>query len=481
MRLSIRRKFFLSHFLAVLLVSGSIGSYFYLSAVDSLTRSIQSRLVNSAALIGQILDARALDGIRDASDRDDPDYQRHLALLRALSRTNPDIAYIYVMRQADGRVFFVIDSDESDEQAEPGREYTDHTPTLLRGFKQPSVDDGIYEDEWGAFMSGYSPLRNGQGEYLVGLDMRAEELKRKLGAVRLAGSVSLGLSILLAVLFSRLLSSHFTRPIRMLIRRCRAIAQGELDQSTEAHTGDELEQLVDAFNGMSRQLAESRAQTESVNRSLEQARDHQEHRVAERTRELTGLNERLRHEVAERTRAEERLAEAARSDPLTGLMNRRAMLECLDSALQRFQRDGTPFTLLLADLDRFKSINDRFGHDVGDKALIQSAERIAEAARPGDLTARWGGEEFLVALPETDLETGLAVAESLRLAMAEVPLSVTDEPLTLTLSLGLADYRNGMTLDQCIKAADIALYQAKLQGRNRTMVAQAPDLTASAT
>lgn len=473
MRLTIRRKFFLSHFLAVLLVSGSIGSYFYLSAVGSLTRTIQSRLVNSAALIAQALDAGELGHIRSAQDLDDPAYLRNLALIRQMKHTNKDIAYAYVMRRTGETVHFVIDSDESEEQAGPGYEYTDLTPRMVEGFDRPSVDDGIYEDEWGAFMSGYAPLRNGNGEYLVGIDMRAEELKRKLSAVQIAGTISLALSILLAVLFSRMLSLHFTRPIQMLIARCRAIAEGDLEQSAEAHTGDELEQLVEAFNAMSHQLAESRAQTESARRSVEQARDNLEVRVVERTRELTDLNERLRHEVAERTRAEARLAEAARTDPLTGLMNRRAMLERLEESLRRFRQDGTLFTLLLADIDRFKSINDRFGHDVGDKALIRTAECITARLRPGDHAARWGGEEFLILLSQTDLNTGVDVAESVRRSVAVEPLDVPDAPQSLTLSLGVAAYRDGQTLDACIKAADTALYRAKVEGRDRVLAAPA--------
>ena len=288
MRLPIRRKLFFSHFLAVLLVSGSIGTYFYLSAIDSLMDSVQLRLQNSATLIGQALDAQDLEGIRSAADRANPAYGRYLSMLRNLQRTNADIAYSYVMRHSGSRVYFVLDSDESDQQAAPGREYTERMPALMRGFQQPAVDDRVYTDEWGDFLSGYSPLRNGNGEYLVGIDMRAEELRHKLRAIRMAGALSLAFSVLLALLFSRLLSSHFTTPVQMLIDRCRAIAQGDLDQRVEIRTGDELEQLVGAFNGMSRQLADSCAQTESAQQALKQARDHLEQRVAERTREPLG-------------------------------------------------------------------------------------------------------------------------------------------------------------------------------------------------
>ncbi len=471
MRLNIRRKLFLSHLLAVLLVSGSIGTFFYHNAVRSLTESVQLRLENTAALIAQTLDASELHAVADGSDGSSAIYERYLTLIRSLARTNPDVAFIYVMRHSSGRVFFVLDSDDSDEQARPGDEYKDHTPSLLRGFQRPSVDDRVYEDQWGRFMSGYSPLRNGNGEYLVGLDMRAEELQRKLEAIRMAGALSLGLSILLAVIFSRLLSYHFTRPVQMLIDRCQAIADGGPDHAVQIRSGDELEGLVDAFNAMSTQLTESRGEAEDAQRSLRQARDLLEARVTERTRDLTVVNERLLHEVAERARAEEMLSQAARADPLTGLMNRRAMLEHLENQAARFQRSAVPFSVLLGDLDRFKDINDSFGHDVGDQVLTQTAQELGRGMRPQDLTARWGGEEFLILLPDTDLTAAVVVAERVRQRVAARPLSVGDQVLYVTLSIGVAVYKAHDSVHQCIKAADVALYQAKRGGRNRVAAA----------
>lgn len=474
MGLSIRRKLFLSHLLAVLLVSGSVGSFFYWTAVRSLTESIQARLESTAALTGQILDAGELEAIRAPEDRGLPVYARNLALLRALGNTNPDIAFLYVMRHRGGRVYFVLDSDASEAQAEPGREYQDRTPALLRGFIRPAADDQVYTDEWGAFMSGYAPLRNGNGEYLVGLDMRADEVQRKLSAVRVAGGLSLAASVLLAVLFGKVLSAKVVKPVRMLIARCRAIAKGEPDEGVEIRSGDELEELVEAFNTMSRQLTASRTEAEEARRSLEHARDLLEQRVAERNRDLMQVNERLLLEVAERARAEEQLAHAARADPLTGLMNRRAMLEQLEYQVARYQRNATPFTLILADLDHFKSINDTHGHDAGDQALMEIAEQLKQGLRAQDLVARWGGEEFLILLPDTDLEGGLVVAEDLRECIAAHRLPVGGETLTLTLSLGVAAFCANRPLNACIKAADTALYQAKVQGRNRVVAAPTP-------
>jgi signal transduction histidine kinase/CheY-like chemotaxis protein len=302
---SIRRKLFLSHFLAVLLVSGSIGSYFYFNAAQSLMQSLQSRLRNSAALVAEALDADTFRLIRTPEDRSLPAYEANLRRLRAFRTTNPDIAFLYVMRLEGGRVFFVVDSDESADQALPGREYRDVVPTLIAGFRVASVDPQIYTDQWGAFMSGYAPLPGTAGELMVGLDMRANEVQRKYRRLRTSGLVSLAGSLLLAVVFSRMLSRHFTTPINLLISRCRAIAAGQLDGQISSHTADELDDLVEAFNSMSARLAQSREDNRLAATDLREARDDLESRVQQRTRDLVALNEQLKHEIEERRKAED--------------------------------------------------------------------------------------------------------------------------------------------------------------------------------
>ena len=175
-RLRFGLKLFLSHFVAVVLVSGSIGTYFYVNAIGSLKQSLRSRLQNSAALLSQSIDARELDTVRTPADTQQEVYLRTLRNLRRLRRANPDIAFLYIMRRdPDNRIRFVVDSDETEKQALPGRDYPDAPNRLVAGFNGPSVDDEPYHDEWGTFLSGYAPLRNGKDLYLVGIDMRADE------------------------------------------------------------------------------------------------------------------------------------------------------------------------------------------------------------------------------------------------------------------------------------------------------------------
>lgn len=274
--LSIQRKLLASHFLAVLLVSGSIGTFFYIGAYDSLKYSLQTRLQSSAALLSQIIDARDLHGLDHPAAVSNQTYLAVLARLRQCRTTNPDIAYLYLMRRIGSNVVFVVDSDETARQALPGSAYTDAPPALLLGFSAAAVDRKIYEDEWGAFMSGYAPLQHGAGEYLVGIDMHATEVRRKFRQLHVIGLASLAMSLILAFAFSRLLSRHFTRPIGALIGHCRAMADNQLDERIAMRTGDELDNLIDAFNAMSANLAATRAR-----------RDHAEH-------ELRSANEQLK-------------------------------------------------------------------------------------------------------------------------------------------------------------------------------------------
>ncbi len=468
-RLAIQKKFFLSHFLVVLLVSGSTGTYFYLSAADSLMASLKNRLQNSAAMISQAVDAGRLTKIKGPEDTQTPVYRELLHLLRTFKKTNPDIAFLYLMRREGPRVIFVVDSDETAAQALPGREYQNIVPALWTGFDRPAVDQQITQDEWGSFMSGYAPLKNGGGTFLVGLDMRADEVQRKFRQLRFSGILSMAASLLLALFFSRLLASHFNRPIRLLVNHCTAIAQGRLGERLDLHTGDELDHLIGSFNTMSQNLEDSLDRNRWSQSALKKGQEELEARVKERTRELMEVNGRLLEEIRKRRQVEDALSRAARSDPLTGLMNRRAMVERFEYQLGHYQRNRIPFAVLMGDIDHFKHINDTCGHAEGDRVLNFLAGKIGENLRSQDLLARWGGEEFLILLPDTDLEGGITVAEKIRLQIAQSDYPGEKKVLALTISFGVACYTDEQTIDDCIKAADEALYLAKQQGRNRVV------------
>ncbi len=470
--MSLRRQLFLSHFLVTLLIVGGVGAYFYVRARDSMLDNLQIRLQHTAALVGETLDAHGLESLRTADDVRQPLYQETLAILRRLRSTNPDIAYLYIMRRHGDRVVFVVDSDETDGQAMPGRPYDLAPPALLAGFEAPSADQQITRDEWGAFLSGYAPLRNGRGRYLVGLDMRAREVDAQLRQLRLAGAAALLLSTLLALVFGRVLSARIAGPIGALIGQCRAVAAGRLEGTVGARGWGELQVLVEAFNLMSTRLRATRDQQLAAERALAQAKADLEQRVEERTSDLIRLNERLQAEIAERKRTEAALEHAAKTDYLTGLDNRRSMLEHLDHQGALFRRSEVSFAIVLLDIDRFKRINDSCGHDVGDAVLGAVARLFRDAVREQDLVSRWGGEEFLLLLPDTSVEGGRIVAEKIRVRVLQEIRPACPAVLPVTLSAGVSGIVPGMTVEAVIREADRGLYAAKAAGRNQVAVAR---------
>ncbi|AKU91989.1 sensor domain-containing diguanylate cyclase [Vulgatibacter incomptus] len=164
-----------------------------------------------------------------------------------------------------------------------------------------------------------------------------------------------------------------------------------------------------------------------------------------------------------------RLRDAARSDGLTGLLNRRALREDGGGVIELCRRKGRPCAVLLADLDRFKGLNDTHGHAAGDAALRQFASIAAASASPGDVVARWGGEEFCFVLPGASRERALRMAEKLRGAIARSPIPLGDRSLPLTVSVGVAWAKGPDLVDlkQLLERADEALYRAKEDGRDR--------------
>ena len=153
----------------------------------------------------------------------------------------------------------------------------------------------------------------------------------------------------------------------------------------------------------------------------------------------------------------------AHTDSLTGLVNRRAMGNRLEGELERAKRYDRPFALILGDIDHFKTVNDGHGHAVGDQVLREVAARLSAQLRTGDQIARWGGEEFLVLAPETDLNQAHALSQRLFDAIAASPVA----GLEISLSIGVACYRRGDSIAVLLSRADEAMYRAKVAGRAR--------------
>jgi len=169
--------------------------------------------------------------------------------------------------------------------------------------------------------------------------------------------------------------------------------------------------------------------------------------------------------------SERRLHELACTDPLTQLRNRRFTMEVAQHEAAVFERGGRPLSILLGDVDHFKRINDQHGHAVGDAVLRAIARVLREGVREVDHVARWGGEEFLVLLPATELDEAQQVAERLRAAVQALVEVEGRRELRLSLTLGLAELQPGESIEQALVRADRALYEGKQSGRNRVVLA----------
>jgi diguanylate cyclase (GGDEF)-like protein len=174
--------------------------------------------------------------------------------------------------------------------------------------------------------------------------------------------------------------------------------------------------------------------------------------------------------VLEAKRLMETLKEANLRDPMTGLHNRRFLEESVENLISQCQRHKQHMSILMADLDYFKMVNDTHGHDAGDAVLKALAKVLVRTVRGGDYVIRYGGEEFLILLQETDAGKAVEVAEKIRLAVEEMKVSVGAIVLQKTISIGLADFPSDSdTFWQALKFADVALYHAKESGRNRVV------------
>lgn len=191
-------------------------------------------------------------------------------------------------------------------------------------------------------------------------------------------------------------------------------------------------------------------------------------------RELVDLRNDLEERVSLRTReledANQRLAQASRTDSLTTLPNRRGFVEAGGLELTQCATSGQECSVVMVDLDHFKQINDRHGHAAGDAFLQAAAACLKSVLRDGDVAARWGGEEFILMLPNTDSATAMAVAENARAALAAFTGDSASE--TITASFGVARHSIDRSLESTIAAADAALYRAKELGRNRVILSE---------
>jgi diguanylate cyclase (GGDEF)-like protein len=289
--------------------------------------------------------------------------------------------------------------------------------------------------------------------------------------LRVTAALAFLLCVLAALMLSRILANRILARITDLAFRCRMLAAGQPLPPRPAGAQDELDDLAREFDAMATRLRDAAAERESAATAVRQANSQLEANVRKRTAELEKATAQLRGELEQRTHVQALLAEAAMTDVLTGLLNRRAMMEMLGQAAAQRRPGDASLCVIVADIDHFKRINDQFGHDVGDRVLVAVASRLRELA--GDSlqhhVARWGGEEFLMLLPGTRLKDACQQADNIRRHIEA--LNVDGRGLRVTLSAGVAELSASDTLADCLRRSDQALYRAKDGGRNQVVAA----------
>ncbi|MFP4561398.1 MAG: diguanylate cyclase [Thiohalorhabdus sp.] len=292
-----------------------------------------------------------------------------------------------------------------------------------------------------AYFSTESILPGGEGKRIL-LMHPAREAVLGLARANLRGHVALALLALTGLLIAAVLARRISLPFEELRRVTRNLPErlrkGE-KPVLPAGPVAELDGLNRSFTAMGRSLAASF-------RELEAERQNLEEKVRQRTRELERL---------------------ATHDYLTGIPNRAKIYEWLEVAHEEFRRYGTPFAVVMFDIDHFKAVNDRFGHPTGDAVLRELTLRVEDTLREADALGRWGGEEFLILARHTDCAGARKLADRVQQAVAVEAFRQVGE---VTISLGVAEIRPGESLEHLLERADHALYAAKGNGRNRVVL-----------
>ncbi len=243
----------------------------------------------------------------------------------------------------------------------------------------------------------------------------------------------------------------------------------ELDESFNAQVRDMRSNVTGAVDlGQLKELVQNRLESlGGYVRTYLESQDSRSRAAQSRIEELSGKLATLETEASTLRSKVQQQHQAAQIDPLTGSYNRSAYEERVAQEFARWKRFGTPVSMAVLDIDNFKAINDRYGHQAGDKVLTTIASVLASNVRETDFLARYGGEEFVLIMPGAEAESGMRVLEKLRRAVQECGFHFRGEAVPVTVSCGIADFRDGDSSAETFARADRAMYKAKQGGRNR--------------
>lgn len=417
----------------------------YSGSRKALRQELRSHLKGIAATAAMQIDPRLHELVRTRGDEASRPYIHLKQVLQNVRAANPGLRYVYTMRKT-GRPDvwqFVVDAEEDPQNiSHVGDEYdVSELSDMRKAYTMPSADHELSTDKWGTWLSGYAPIRNLAGHTvgIVGMDMSAAHLRHEEAKLREAGLWNALAAILVSALLSTLITKLLLLRVRAFSVATQKVGAGDLDCRVEIHSDDEIGELASGFNQMVDKLKESQA----------------------------------------------RLVEQSSRDFLTGLFNHMYFQERLASELDRADRHGCEVSVLIIDLDRFKLFNDSLGHPIGDGILRQLAGVLKQCCRKMDVIARYGGDEFAIILPETDVDTAVGVGQRICDTVEAHPFRAvltqeldtvdarTSDSRTVNLSvtIGAATYpRHHKTREGLVMAADIALCRAKHVARNSVRV-----------
>ena len=406
----------------------------------------------------------------------------HLANVIALSTSvepggNPDVAEKYVERLNSiyKRDVVIVDLDKkgiADANKEEVGQIYSHDPgneialTMADGKVRTFIEQNELHADGAKQL--VAPLRKNQdqrdspivGAVIVEYTQIYEDLLEEERVDLYVSAALAAVCVLMTTLLGLRVANKVVRGLRSLQAGVERVARGDFSGSDVAPSADELGVLIQAFDHMARDLAASRIEIASHQQELER-------RVVARTTDLRHSNMLLEREVNERKAAAERIEYLAYYDSLTALPNRRLFSELLRRSISHSRRHHHRLAVLFIDLDRFKTINDTLGHEAGDSLLKEIASRLKNSLREHDVVARLGGDEFVVLLPEGAEEAHAgAVAQKILTAVGR-PLTLLGQEFRITASIGITTCPNDGTDEATLmKNADVAMYQAKAEGKN---------------
>lgn len=289
------------------------------------------------------------------------------------------------------------------------------------------------------------------------------EIERLSAEARSSMIILMILVLIFATLLAITLGVRLVHPLRVLTEKMMLVRDGNLDVASNISRRDEIGVLAEGFDMM-------RISLKASIKELANHKEQLEEEVRARTKEL-------QEQAVKLAEANKTLQLISHTDDLTGIPNRRDIMEKIHYEMFRSQRTHKPFVFLIGDIDKFKTFNDTWGHECGDYVLKTVAQAMRDLLRKHDYIARWGGEEFLIVLPETNIKDSMAVAERVRARVEATEFAHMGRHLHVTITLGVSQFDSRLGIERSIALADKALYMGKEQGRNRVVLFESSWIT----